>query len=214
MGVTRTCAKCGEERLKKHFSKTQWVATHSRCRTCVKVPPGQGARAAEDLQQQLREQQDQTVRLEEMLAQANARLRSAVMGGVDYTETSPDAFICPIGQACMKDPVICADGHTYEHAAIKRWFATGKSTSPLTNEELQSKKLIPNYALRSAIEHYFGAKSTCGGEPSSCDMPLYREGDSVLYTEQDGSVVQATVSRVSTNVPLGEQPEISIQMSD
>ena len=99
--VTRTCAKCGEERLKKHFSKTQWVSTHSRCRTCVKVPPGQGARAAENLQKQLLEQQEQTARLVELLAQANARLRSGVMAGVDYTETSPEAFMCPISQARM-----------------------------------------------------------------------------------------------------------------
>ena len=110
--------------------------------------------------------------------------------------------------------MICADGHTYEHAAIKRWFATGKSTSPLTNEELQNTKLIPNYALRSAIEHYFGAKSSSTSDPSSATASLYREGDSVLYTESDGSVVKATVSRVCTNVPLGEEPDVSIQMPD
>ena len=35
----------------------------------------------------------------------------------------------------MTDPVMTADGQTYERAEIERWFAAGHTTSPLTNEE-------------------------------------------------------------------------------
>ena len=51
----------------------------------------------------------------------------------------------------MTDPVICCDGHTYERQAIEMWLRTN-SRSPKTNQELASRELIPNHALRSSIE--------------------------------------------------------------
>jgi ankyrin repeat protein len=61
------------------------------------------------------------------------------------------AFICPITQDIMNDPVTCMDGHTYEKEAIQKWLAD-HDTSPLTGAKLPSKHLIPNFALRSAID--------------------------------------------------------------
>jgi hypothetical protein len=51
----------------------------------------------------------------------------------------------------MEDPVICCDGHTYERVAIQMWLRNN-SRSPKTNQQLPSKELIPNHALRSTIE--------------------------------------------------------------
>jgi len=51
----------------------------------------------------------------------------------------------------MVDPVICADGHTYERSAINEWFRSS-SRSPKTNQNLTSKNLIPNHAMRSTID--------------------------------------------------------------
>ena len=51
----------------------------------------------------------------------------------------------------MRDPVFCGDGHTYERDAISVWLMT-KDTSPKTGCVLESKALIPNFALRSAID--------------------------------------------------------------
>lgn len=50
----------------------------------------------------------------------------------------------------MADPVIALDGHTYEKSAIEDWIFR-KQTSPMTNAPLQSRLLIPNHAMRSAI---------------------------------------------------------------
>jgi hypothetical protein len=41
----------------------------------------------------------------------------------------PDAitsFLCPSGRTLMRDPVMCADGHSYERANIVRWFRTSQ----------------------------------------------------------------------------------------
>ena len=48
------------------------------------------------------------------------------------------------------DPVVCCDGHTYEKSAIEAWFRTNE-TSPMTNEKLETKNLLPNIALRNSI---------------------------------------------------------------
>ena len=51
----------------------------------------------------------------------------------------------------MRDPVVTCDGHSFEREAIGSWLATN-DTSPLTGATLKSAELIPNVALRNAIE--------------------------------------------------------------
>ena len=63
----------------------------------------------------------------------------------------PDGYVCPITRELMRDPVFCGDGHTYERDAISVWLMT-KDTSPKTGCVLETKALIPNFALRSAID--------------------------------------------------------------
>jgi Hint-domain/U-box domain/VWA / Hh protein intein-like/von Willebrand factor type A domain len=62
----------------------------------------------------------------------------------------PNEFYCPITFGLMQDPVIAADGHTYEREAIEQWLVN-HSTSPKTNLPLTSTNLIPNIALRNTI---------------------------------------------------------------
>lgn len=66
-------------------------------------------------------------------------------------------FFCPITQDVMKDPVIGPDGVTYERTAIEAWFAAGNTTSPLTRQLMSSRQLVPNLALRGAIEDALAA---------------------------------------------------------
>ena len=63
----------------------------------------------------------------------------------------PDEFRCPITCEVMDDPAICADGHTYERAAIERWLRQ-RGTSPKTNALLPSRAVLPNHNLRGVIE--------------------------------------------------------------
>ena len=62
------------------------------------------------------------------------------------------AFRCPITGECLDDPVVTSDGHTYSRAGIEDWLQRGHRTSPLTNVPLASAELLPNHALRNAIE--------------------------------------------------------------
>ncbi|GMH21715.1 hypothetical protein Nepgr_023557 [Nepenthes gracilis] len=66
----------------------------------------------------------------------------------------PSYFICPIFQEIMEDPQIAADGYTYEAEALRGWLDGKHDTSPMTNLPLAHQNLIPNRALRSAIQEW------------------------------------------------------------
>uniref|UniRef100_M4DD71 RING-type E3 ubiquitin transferase n=1 Tax=Brassica campestris TaxID=3711 RepID=M4DD71_BRACM len=72
----------------------------------------------------------------------------------------PQYFICPITQDVMEDPHVAADGFTYEGEAISSWFERGHETSPMTNKSLPHTSLVPNLALRSAIQEWLQASSS------------------------------------------------------
>jgi len=66
----------------------------------------------------------------------------------------PHCFLCPIGQKIMSDPVIAADGVTYERAKIAAMLEAGRRTSPATGRPLPTLDLHPNAGLRDAISGY------------------------------------------------------------
>ncbi|KDO32107.1 hypothetical protein SPRG_03325 [Saprolegnia parasitica CBS 223.65] len=63
------------------------------------------------------------------------------------------SFICPISHEVMADPVVAMDGHSYERRCIATWLLT-HLTSPSTNAPLASTLLLPNFALKQAIDEY------------------------------------------------------------
>ncbi|PRD23410.1 UNVERIFIED_CONTAM: Wdsub1 [Trichonephila clavipes] len=69
-------------------------------------------------------------------------------------EMLTNEFCCPITQEVMRDPVVAADGYSYERQAIEEWLQKGKDTSPMTNETLAHKIIIPNRLLVQLIQKY------------------------------------------------------------
>jgi centrosomal protein CEP164 len=69
----------------------------------------------------------------------------------------PDSLVCPITYHLFRQPVVAADGFTYEREAIAKWFiAEGRRgsvvRSPKTNLPMKSKALTENTALRILAE--------------------------------------------------------------
>ena len=57
----------------------------------------------------------------------------------------------------LVDPVIAADGQTYERAAMERWLAeqpagAGPLLSPVTGQPLPYTSLLPNLAVRALLQ--------------------------------------------------------------
>jgi hypothetical protein len=67
-------------------------------------------------------------------------------------EPTNSYLVCPITLEKMQDPVIAADGHSYERRAIEAWFASGKTTSPNTGLPLPHTHLVSNIALKNLVE--------------------------------------------------------------
>ena len=90
----------------------------------------------------------------------------------------PQDFICPLSLELMRDPVVTEvrtwprdlrtrgllplfhlwlptsqDGQSYDREGIERWLDQ-HDTSPITGERLESRRLIPNIRLRSAVQEW------------------------------------------------------------
>lgn len=89
----------------------------------------------------------------------NAAVR--IWDDADSHQKVPPEFVDCITQEIMQDPVITADGHSYERTAIEKWLKY-HDTSPKTGEVLPpppggvgvDKTLRPNHILRGQIIEY------------------------------------------------------------
>ena len=74
----------------------------------------------------------------------------------------------------MVDPVIAADGHTYERTAIQDWLQ-GSSLSPVTKDKLSHTRLFPNVLVKSALAQHAQGGLSYGPDAASvahdCTFP-------------------------------------------
>ena len=52
----------------------------------------------------------------------------------------------------MTDPVVDPEGNSYERSSIEDWLGRSANTSPLTGAPLVPSQLVPNHALKDAID--------------------------------------------------------------
>ena len=53
----------------------------------------------------------------------------------------PKKYCCPISLRIMRDPVLAADGVSYERSEFISWMKSGNTTSPGTGREIKTKLL-------------------------------------------------------------------------
>lgn len=118
----------------------------------------------------------------------------------------PNMPPCPITGVPIRDPVVAADGHTYERAAITRWLLNN-NTSPLTGVQLAHKDLVPNYMLLSSLQEIASSKheaverfdvntekaSVTSGSKSSHDV--WTHNVDVAITEDSVAISQDSTQR-------------------
>lgn len=96
---------------------------------------------------------------------SNARDRRYLRNEFGILSAPPSVaehFKCPLTKKLMHDPVIAADGYTYERQAIQDWFANNHKTwnniqcvvSPLTGDILTTDMLFSNHQLFKEIQDY------------------------------------------------------------
>ncbi|KAG2488942.1 hypothetical protein HYH03_012561 [Edaphochlamys debaryana] len=68
----------------------------------------------------------------------------------------PPAFCCPWTGELMLNPVVTADGYTFERGPIEDWLRESR-TNPCTGTPLPSRDVRPNLALRSSLDDWLRA---------------------------------------------------------
>jgi hypothetical protein len=66
----------------------------------------------------------------------------------------PEALVCPLTLDLMREPVMDANGHTFERCAIELGLVNRPGVCPLKNERYPNgdARLTPNRAVRSMID--------------------------------------------------------------
>lgn len=84
----------------------------------------------------------------------------------------PNEFCCIITGDIMTEPVIAADGYTYEKTAIVKWLVERQNKSPITRQVIDPNILIPNRILKTLIENYTQNNPTTSNNASSSNNTL------------------------------------------
>lgn len=63
-----------------------------------------------------------------------------------------EEYFCPITQEIMTDPVVAADGHTYQRKNITEWLVRGKRHSPVNGTPLANTILHDNIDFKNVIQ--------------------------------------------------------------
>jgi tetratricopeptide (TPR) repeat protein len=69
-------------------------------------------------------------------------------------QSAPVYYTCSITLEVMLDPVLTPCGHSYERVALEHYLKSVKAEDPLSRKFLSVEMLIPNIALRQAINAY------------------------------------------------------------
>jgi len=87
-----------------------------------------------------------------------------------FLRTIEPELLCPITYELPGDPVLAADGWTYERAAIAKWHqentyrSTGTTNSPMTGAPLLHEELTPNYSVKKMVALFREWQARCNDE--------------------------------------------------
>lgn len=115
--------------------------------------------------------------------EAEIEARKLKIAAVEIENTpAAEEFKCVITQEVMSDPVSISDGHSYERAAIAKWFQERKLVSPQTNLPVDGT-VTPNHALRKIITRALEAQVEAWKQqdPPHDPIPPNTAGDSVFH---------------------------------
>jgi U-box domain len=115
---------------------------------------------------------------------------------------------CPITGEPMIDPVVAADGHSYERAAIARWLQTSDK-SPLTGSILPHKELVPNYGLLSSLQEQAEAQRKTAPQAKKTQATNNPEPKVSEPEDAPSKPVGVDIGPTAATQPGGQQTEVA-----
>lgn len=113
------------------------------------------AKAHKDQVRMLLEDVMGTADADELLAYVPGYAPRGSTSGQPRPVSLEELLTCPISHSMMEDPVVAADGHSYERSQISQWLHD-HDTSPMTGQTLSDVVLVDNVALKAIIRRVDG----------------------------------------------------------
>lgn len=112
----------------------------------------------------------------------DGRTQKMKKAGRSHLKTSPpgipSAFLDPISGEIMRDPVTTIDGRSYERSSIEAWLACGNRISPITKLFLSRTTILPNTALKKAIDSFLAETK----KTEAAQVPTTGKHDPIRYS--------------------------------
>jgi len=118
--------------------------------------------------------------------------------GRSVVDALKQAHTCPITHALFVDPVVAADGNTYEREAIEKWLSS-HSKSPVSNQELSCKTLFPSITARQSVTEIVNS------EPDEVAAVWHVASGRAKYTQALPGGVAAANEHFENAVELGSE---------
>jgi len=110
------------------------------------------------------------------------------------------------------DPVLAADGMTYDRPGIVQWFKN-KSTSPSTGSDLPHKRLLPNRSIKCLIDAWHATHGACWTlTPSKQTVPQIVPSSEPTGTKVQPPPLPSGSTAVAPMLPAAAAP--STDLSD
>lgn len=128
-------------------------------------------------------------------------------------DASFSIFLCPITHDVMTDPVVSADGYTYERSAIARWFSSSRN-SPVTGQPLPHSELVPNHSVRTLLKTLIDMTSpqeipASGPAVEKAPQDVRASGSKEMLAPEPGSAgMLRTATLASTTTASGEGTDL------
>ena len=106
----------------------------------------------------------------------------------------PRALLCPITLGLMRDPVIDANGHTFDRCAIEISLTLRPGISPLTNARYpdDDARLMPDLIMLGRIDAFLedAGEAACAHAFTSLGRTLSLFTSSCLSIKQNWAILQ------------------------
>jgi hypothetical protein len=117
-----------------------------------------------------------------------------------------------ISSEVFVDPVVTADGQTYENSSITGWL-TNNRRSPLTNQELPHTTLVRNVLLKNVMnairQHVHDHEDATQDSVKDAILPLLSYQDPVIALESKGGFEMGHTYERSAIEEAQERPEVA-----
>ena len=112
---------------------------------------------------------------------------------------APDDLQCPISHELMRDPVVAADGRTYERAEITGWIGRGHNRSPMTKTSGWLTRTSVRTTSRASV---CGSSSTAASRLEPIQIPFFDRNEFPAALTPRAEIMRCAPLRRCAAAPL------------